>query len=575
MTVNAEFLRNLSLVSALSVLVLVICLKAYFGQSAYVEIHDNLDSSHAWLATLQQHDLFFAGPEADVPILSGMGRDYFMSELQLGNLLYYFFQPFEAHFLNFILKICIGFLSFFVLAREILGSTTRHEIIVPLVSAAYALLPGYENLYIAQASLPLAVWLYIRFLKSPSPWILLAAFFYPVLSEFPRYGIFLCGILGLIFIYCLLVNRKMAKMTLLVLIVLALGYIFTDYRLFRLMLLSDEATIRSDFTIAPGDFWKLVVDGFLYNQYHAQSKHLDIILPTAIAGFFALLDFQAFRQGFLYGFRESAKSYNLKVYVVLFLVVIAFSLIHGLYNGTEYKNLLKAVVPQLSGFNFSRFIWLNPLVWHLIFVISLVAIGRRISPVVSFIIALSHLIVVPATPSYGNDLANTVECSYVAECPSKLTYQQFYSEGLFNHIKESISYKGELVVAFGFHPAILTYNGFSTADGYHNAYSKEYKNEFRELIYPALDVSARYANYFDNWGGRAYLFSPDVGYRPSTELPSKVVSLPVDPGQLREMNIKYVLSFYKFVPDANEVLRRVGMFTREDSPYAVYVYQVL
>lgn len=574
MILDTTFLRNVSLASALAVLVLIVCLKAYFGQSSYVEIHDNLDSSHAWLSTLQQHELFFAGPEADVPMLSGMGRDYFMSELQLGNLIYYFFQPFEAHFLNFLLKICIGFLSFFVLAREIFGSTIRHQMVVPLVSAAYALLPGYENLYIAQASLPLAVWLYIRFLKSPSPWILMAAFFYPMLSEFPRYGIFLCGILGLIFIYYLVVNRTMAKRTLLVLFVLGLGYIFTDYRLFRLMLLSDEATIRSDFAIAPGNFWKLVVEGFLYNQYHAQSKHLYIILPTSIIGFFSLLDFQAFRRGFFYGFRESAKSYELRVFLALFLVVVVFSLIHGLYNGTEYKHFLKTVVPQLSGFNFSRFIWLNPLIWHLIFVVSLVAIGRRISPVVSFILALSHLVVVPATPSYSNDLANTVECTYFAECSSKLTYQQFYSKSLFDDVKESISYQGELVVAFGFHPAILAYNGFSTADGYHNAYSKEYKKEFRELIYPALDASDRYSNYFDNWGGRAYLFSPEVGYRPTTELPSKLVSLPVDLGQLREMNIRYVLSFYKFGPDASEVLDQVGTFTSASSPYAVHVYQV-
>lgn len=63
---NSEFLRNLSLVSALLVLILAASLKVYFGQNAYVEIHDNLDSSHAWLAALHQHDLFFAGPEVDV-----------------------------------------------------------------------------------------------------------------------------------------------------------------------------------------------------------------------------------------------------------------------------------------------------------------------------------------------------------------------------------------------------------------------------------------------------------------------------------------------------------------------------
>lgn len=571
---NSQFLRNLSLVAALLVLILAASLKVYFGQNAYVEIHDNLDSSHAWLATLHQHDLFFAGGEEEVPMLSGMERDYFMSELQVGNLIYHLFSPFDAHVLNFILKLCIGFLSFLLLAREIFGNTARYQVVVPMVSAAYALLPGYENLFIAQASLPLIAFLYIRFLRSPAPWILLAILVYPVLSEFPRYGIFLCGLLGAIFIYFLFCNRIMAQRTFLALAALAIGYVVTDYRVFRLMLLSDEATIRADFAIAPGDFWKLVKDGFFYSQYHAQSKHLYVILPVTAVGFIALLDFQAFRRGFFQGVKESAKSFELRVYLALALVICVFSLVYGLYNGTEYKHFLKTIIPPLSGFNFSRFIWLNPLAWHLIFVVSLVAISTRFSPVVTWTLALCHLIAVPATPSYGNDLANTVSCRYLFECSSKLTYRQFYSRQLFEDIKERMSYEGELVVAFGFHPAVLTYNGFFTADGYHNAYAKKYKKKFRELIRPTLDTSARYANYFDNWGGRAYLFSPEVGYKPTASVPSDMVRLPVDPEQLREMGIRYVISFYKFGPDSKEILEQLGIFTRNESPYKVFVYEV-
>ncbi|SFR42162.1 hypothetical protein SAMN04488073_0927 [Marinobacter gudaonensis] len=549
-------------------------LKVYFGQDAYVEIHDNLDSSHAWLATLHQHDLFFSGGEEEVPMLSGMERDYFMSELQLGNLIYHLFSPFDAHVLNFIIKLCIGFLSFLLLAREIFGKTARYQVVVPLVSAAYALLPGYENLFIAQASLPLIVFLYIRYLRSPAPWVLLTILVYPVLSEFPRYGIFLCGLLGAVFIYFLFFDRLMAQRTLLALVVLAIGYIVTDYRVFRLMLLSDEVTIRADFAIAPGDFWKLVKDGFLYNQYHAQSKHLYVILPVAAVGFIALLDFQAFSRGFFQGVKESAKGFELRIYLALAFVICVFSLVHALYNGTEYKHFLQTIIPPLSGFNFSRFIWLNPLAWHLIFVVSLVAIGRRFTSIVSWILALSHLLVVPATPSYGNDLANTVSCRYLSECSSKLTYRQFYSQQLFEEIKERVSYRGELVVAFGFHPAVLTYNGFFTADGYHNAYAREYKKEFRELIRPTLDASARYANYFDNWGGRAYLFSPEAGYQPTISVPSDVVRLPVDPEQLREMGIRYIISFYRFGQDSKEVLKQVGVFSTNESPYTVFVYEV-
>ncbi len=568
------FARNFSLLSAISVLIVYACLNVYFGQNAYVEIHDNLDSSHAWLAALYQHELFFAGPDVDVPMLSGMGRDYFMSEFQLGNLVYYFFPPFEAHIISFVLKLCIGFLSFFLLAREIFGNTTHYQIAIPVVAAAYALLPGYENLYIAQASLPLAAFLYIRFLKSPSPWVFIAVFFYPALSEFPRYGFFLCAILGLIFVCSLFFDRKIAKRTLLVLTIFSLGYILTDYRLFRLMLLSGEETIRSEFILSTGSFWEELKKGFLYSQHYSQSKHLYVILPTALVGFFALMDFQSFRCGLLCGIKENFKKNELKILFSLFIVVFVFSIIHGLYAGTELSNLLKTIVPQLAGFNFSRFIWLSPLAWHLIFLISLVGISRRISPFLCGILGFSHMILIPATPSYGNDLARTFLCTYQSECSSNFTYKQFYSTQLFNEIKKSINYQEELVVAFGFHPSILTFNGFSTADGYHNAYSKEYKKEFRELIYPVLEASDRYANYFDHWGGRAYLFSPEVSYNPSTNVPAVEARLPVDQKKLREMEIRYVLSFYRLGQNSKNVLMPLEVFSNKESPYRVYVYEV-
>lgn len=48
----------------------------------------------------------------------------------------------------------------------------------------------------------------------------------------------------------------------------------------------------------------------------------------------------------------------------------------------------------------------------------------------------------------------------------EITYAEFFDTSLFEEIKKDIGYNGEKVVAFGFHPSVLIYNGFTTIDGY-------------------------------------------------------------------------------------------------------------
>ena len=67
-----------------------------------------------------------------------------------------------------------------------------------------------------------------------------------------------------------------------------------------------------------------------------------------------------------------------------------------------------------------------------------------------------------------------------------LSYGEFYSEELFAKAKEDIGYNGEWSAAYGFHPAILEYNGISTLDGYLGFYSQDYKDRFRKVIWNAF-----------------------------------------------------------------------------------------
>lgn len=159
-----------------------------------------------------------------------------------------------------------------------------------------------------------------------------------------------------------------------------------------------------------------------------------------------------------------------------------------------------------------------------------------------------------------------------------LNYEEFYSKDLFSVIKDDLNYNGEYSAAYGFHPAVLTYNGISTLDGYLGMYSQEYKESFREIIAPALEKSSYYQNYYDTWGARAYIFP---GFDSSSYLPSRSLTLPdsklyINTDAFRELNGVYLFSRFE-ISNAKELsLKLTGQspYTLENSPYRIYVYHV-
>ena len=89
-----------------------------------------------------------------------------------------------------------------------------------------------------------------------------------------------------------------------------------------------------------------------------------------------------------------------------------------------------------------------------------------------------------------------------------ISYKQFYSVELFEQIKKEINKPLESfrVASIGIEPMVAQYNGFYTLDGYYPDYSKSYKQKFRKIMAKELEKAPFLKNYFDNWGGRCYLF---------------------------------------------------------------------
>ena len=122
------------------------------------------------------------------------------------------------------------------------------------------------------------------------------------------------------------------------------------------------------------------------------------------------------------------------------------------------------------------------------------------------------LYVVKNSWEYRSNLTLLLKNSEHSYNSNTLSFKDFYSEPLFESIKEYIGrdqavYK---VGSVGLHPAVPRYNGFHTIDGYYPIYSLDYKTRFREIIIDELNKVPKLKLKFDNWGNRCYLFSSEL-----------------------------------------------------------------
>jgi hypothetical protein len=543
-----------------------------YYDNVHIEVHDNLDSVFVWMKILNDYDLFFSIGNETAPFLGGISRHNLPSELQLANLIYYFFEPLDAYFIVYFTKVLLGASSFWLLTNYLLDKyvidSAQFKTSILVAALAFGLLPGYANLYFAQATLPLVCYLFLRTINEKKIWLFLSLLTYPILSELPRYGMFILAIMGLFFIYALLKKNGKRKAIFLSIVLLSVGYIITEYHFFMAYLLSDGESIKATLKTADVSitfiFKKFIIGG-LKGQYHAQSVHHIIILPTLL-----YVSISLYRKKIsTFGFNKQL------IYISLFITINAF--IYSL----SYSALIRDIVGLLSplkGWNYGRTIWLNPLLWHLLFVFCLIILIKNKRAKTANVLVILQVLVILIRPSYNNDFSNTLRCEF-KQCTNSLSYKFFFSADDFDKVKLSIEYAGEPVLAFGMHPSILNFNGFTTLDGYHNAYTLDYKVKFRTIITPALDESQLYKRSFDNGGARAYLFADTVNgqhhfFTPYNNYSDAPVNLLMNTDAATELGAQYIISLYELNIDNLPGIFKIADIKGEHSPYHIRVYSL-
>jgi len=162
---------------------------------------------------------------------------------------------------------------------------------------------------------------------------------------------------------------------------------------------------------------------------------------------------------------------------------------------------------------------------------------------------------------------------------SKPSVKEFYAEDLFEQIKEYIDLPIEdyRVASVGLHPAISQYNGFYTLDSYNNFYPLSYKYEFRKIIEKELKKNKTIRTYFDEWGGRCYLFTDELGkhymFKKGSKKKLTEVQLNLEP--FKKMGGTYLFSAVPIVNAADNHIVLDHVFSSKETSWEIYLYKVM
>lgn len=546
------------------------------GKDIELQVHDDLDIFTTWMKVLRDNNLFWKF-HAEVPMLGGLDRCWFWSELKAYVWLHMMLPTFWAVIAAWYLKIAMAILGFVFLSRTIWHDISDKINIVIFSGFLYGIAPTYPTSAFSFASLPFLLGVIILLHRQFKPKYILFLIAYPIFSELAYFGLFICGWLVVFFLVDWAVYRRPKWRLLAGVTALSAGYVITEWRMFWVMFFSGIESLRSASHVPPqwgiAGVFKETLRVFVLGYYHCGSLHTYIVLPVCFV-WFLRVNAKYIKAG------QIRKCFTDK-YNLLMILLGLNALVYGLDFYPGFRSFIGSVLPPLKGFSLARALWLNPFLWYFAFMI--VLLGLKNKRLKCWLCVLAF-----AAVCFGPELYNMVYINlkhyvwpvmhYVSNDEKYssgypwLNYREFFSERLFERVKDEIGYKGEWSAAFGMHPAVIEYNGIATLDGYHSWYPQKYKEDFRRIIAPDLEIDEQNRQYFDNWGGRAYLFSDEVDYAPVRNIGTDSARLMIDPEAFREMGGRYIFSRVRVTNSEELGMSEVGVFSGDNSPYTIYVY---
>ncbi|MCQ6279382.1 DUF6044 family protein [Bacillus sp. EB600] len=557
-----RFFKNSSLEQkhvfiAFFLLILYVSPLFILGENAHIRIHDNLDSNIAWYKVLKNSDQLFGDINAVIPqIINGLPRNAFGTEFSGIQWLYQLFPTMTAYALSQTVTRVFAFIGMYLLVKKhFVRSVDAYQIRV-WVSLAFALTPFWPSGMLSTLGMPLALWAFLNIREGKHTWKeWVTLFLLPFYSSFVLGFCFFLFFMGLLWLRDWVVKRKVNGVFFGSIAFMTILYMAIEYRLVLSLVIPSAPTNRNEFVESVLSFWptiSLVFKNYFYGHTHVLTLHTLVIVPFSFLVVWMI--------------RNKEKDAIEKRYLYLFILNFVLSVWYAFWFYKGWQPL-KDHVSLLKTFNFSRFHFLRPLIIYLMFAVGAAILWKKSSGWKNFVklCLLVQLIVVFA----AND-----EIVY----HGRPTVKQFYATTQFNEITNYIgkpknSYR---VASIGIHPAIAQYNGFYTLDTYNNFYPLSYKHEFRKIIGNELDKSPALKSYFDQWGGRCYLFVAQLGkhYEFKKNSKVKIKDLQLNTRVFKNMGGQYILSAVPILNASENRLVFKKAFSQSDSAWKIYLYEV-
>jgi hypothetical protein len=543
-----------------ALLILTIYLSPLFilQENAHIRVHDNLDSNLAWYKVLAKSGQMFGDPNAVIPqIINGVPRNAFGTEYSIIVWLYALFPTMIAYGLSQALTRVVAFIGMYLLLKKHLLPGERWDFLQVFTSLAFALTPFWPSGMLSTLGMPLALWAFLNIRNGEG-----TKKDYIVLTLIPFYASIVLGFffflsaMGIFWLVDVLRGKGWNHRFLFSIAYMTFIFMLVEYRLIYSFLFSTELNSRDEYFHAYLPFWRavrLTFKNYVLGHTHVMTVHGLFILPVT---FFALY--------FVYSKKLWKQE---KLFVFLFVLNFLLSLWYAFWFYKGWLPLTKAF-HFMDTFNFARYHFLRPMVIYAGFALALKILSLQ-----------GHSWM--KTAKWFAILQILLLCLFNEEIKyqKKPTVKEFYAEELFSEIKEHIGQDQEnyRVVSIGIHPAISQYNGFYTLDTYNNFYPLTYKHKFRKIIEPELAKNKTIRKYFDQWGGRCYIFTAKLGkkYMIKKDSKRKLNNLQLNTTVFKEMGGQYILSALPITNSEENQLTLDRVFESKSSPWKIYLYKTL
>jgi len=273
-----------------------------------------------------------------------------------------------------------------------------------------------------------------------------------------------------------------------------------------------------------------------------------------------------------------------------FSKIILLILVLNIIFQSVYPYLIALSKPIFSPFNFTRVVLLNVFLFYLILISLVKVYNRRVIVSLTIFITLINILKNPEftynslgqilKPSslhfiFSEDkvlkekvfkgLMNSPAFEYHNK--GFYTYNEFFSQKLFNKIKDSLGKDNYKIVNLGINPSVAQFNGFHTLDGYLVNYPISLARKFEKINKSSIKRNG------------LFLLSEELSkecgiYCYKSNSPFEIYNFNINIEELKKAKVKYLFSATNISEFRDYGLEFHGEFEDKDSPYKVIVYSL-